>query len=92
MYPVQSHPVKIPMDELPHTTDGRRSSEDTVTSEEPVRSIRAKNASELRLAVVEYDEETDRGTIHPPALTGIDRMETWLSANMSAFVELSAWR
>lgn len=81
------------MGELPHTTDGQDAiEEEIITWEESVGSIRTTPAPELRLAVVEYDEGADRGTIHPPGLTGMDRMETWLSANLSTFVEVSAWR
>ena len=92
MFPVQGRPSTIPMDELPHTTDSQRAAEDTAICREPVESVRATTAPKLRLAVVEYDEGPDRGTIHPPELTGMKRMETWLSANMSVFVEVAAWR
>lgn len=47
---------------------------------------------DLRLTVVQYEDDSDRGTIHPPGLTGIDRMETWLSADLSVFVDLDSWR
>ena len=46
----------------------------------------------LHLAIVSYDARPDRGTIHPPGLKGIARMETWLSADMSVFVDLAAYR
>lgn len=46
----------------------------------------------LRLTVVEYERGPNRATIHPRGLTGIERMETWLSANADAFVDLSACR
>lgn len=46
----------------------------------------------LQLAIVSYDARPDRGTIHPPGLEGIARMETWLSADMDVFVELDAYR
>lgn len=91
MSPVQSRPDVIPMDELPYTNDGRGATKDNVSCGELVGDVRATTAPELRLAVVEYDEGPDRGTIHPPELTGIKRMETWLSANMSAIVDLSNW-
>lgn len=47
---------------------------------------------DLRLAVVRYDERPDRGTIHPPGLTGVERMETWISVDMSAVTDLRTWR
>ena len=46
----------------------------------------------LKLVVVERDGGPDRATIHPPGLTGVARMETWLSTDRSATVDLSAWR
>jgi len=46
----------------------------------------------LQLAVVSYEEGADRGTIHPPGLTGLERMETWLSVDLAAVVDLSAYR
>ncbi|MGQ4557052.1 DUF7511 domain-containing protein [Halobellus sp. GM3] len=46
----------------------------------------------LRLAIVSYEDTPDRATVHPPGLTGLDRMETWLSVDLSAVVELEAWR
>lgn len=46
----------------------------------------------LRLAVVSYEDGADRGTVHPPGLTGFERMETWLSVDLSAVVDLSAHR
>lgn len=47
---------------------------------------------ELRLTIVEYEKRPTKGTIFPPGLTGIERMETWLSADFAAFVDLEAWR
>lgn len=47
---------------------------------------------DLRLAIVEYENEPDRGTIHPPHVTGVDRMETWISVDMELVVDVSAWR
>lgn len=55
-------------------------------------SIHEETAPQLQLAVVKYDKSPDRGTIHPQGLTGTERMETWMSADMTAFTELSAWR
>ena len=46
----------------------------------------------LDLVVVRYDGAPDRATIHPPGLTGLARMETWLSADRAAVVDLAAWR
>jgi len=34
----------------------------------------------------------DRATVFPPGLSGIDRMETWLSVDRSVVVDLDAWR
>jgi len=53
---------------------------------------RGRDPPELRLTVVRHDGIADRATVHPPGLTGIDRMETWLSVNRSAVVDLDAWR
>jgi hypothetical protein len=79
---------ELSMGDRPHTADSTDRFDDRTHSD----AARATNAPDLRLAVVEYDERSDRGTIHPPNLTGIARMETWLSANMSAVVDLSTWR
>ena len=46
----------------------------------------------LDLVVVRYDDAPDRATIHPPGLTGLARLETWLSTDRSAVVDLAAWR
>ncbi|WP_425499280.1 DUF7511 domain-containing protein [Natronosalvus rutilus] len=46
----------------------------------------------LQLAIVSYDDSPDRGTIHPPDMTGIERMETWISVDLSVVVDLSMWR
>ena len=46
----------------------------------------------LEIAVVRRDNGPDRATIHPPGLTGVARMERWLSADCSAVVDLAAWR
>lgn len=46
----------------------------------------------LDIAVVRRDNGSDRATIHPPGLTGVARMETWLSTDCSALVDLAAWR
>ena len=47
---------------------------------------------DLRLDVVRYEYSPDRGTVHPPDLTGIERMETWISVDMSVVADLSMWR
>ncbi|MGM0397818.1 MAG: DUF7511 domain-containing protein [Halobacteriota archaeon] len=47
---------------------------------------------DLRLAVVRYDDRPDRGTIHPSGLTGLERMETWISVDMSLVTDLSTCR
>lgn len=46
----------------------------------------------LQLTTVKYNERPNRGTIHPPNLTGIRQMETWISVDMSMVAELSMWR
>lgn len=46
----------------------------------------------LELVMVQYDGRPDRGTIRPPDLTGIERMETWLSVDMTVITDLSSWR
>lgn len=82
------------MSDRPHRVAGSGTIEEQIIrrSKEPPGSIRAANSRELQLAVVEYDEGPDRGTLYPPGLTGIKRMETWLSVDMSLVVDLSAWR
>ena len=47
---------------------------------------------ELGLAVVEYENGPDRATVYAPGSTGVDRMERWLSADLSAFVSLEERR
>jgi len=62
------------------------------------RAVRATASSRngrppaLEIVVVSRDDGPDRATIHPPGLTGVARMETWLSTDRSAVVDLSAWR
>ncbi|MFW6382672.1 MAG: DUF7511 domain-containing protein [Haloferacaceae archaeon] len=46
----------------------------------------------LDLVVVSRADGPDRATFHPPGLTGIARMETWLTVDRSAVVDLAAWR
>ena len=57
----------------------------------PVSSPRRRSPA-LRLAVVRRDDAPDRATIHPTGTAGIERMETWLSVDLSAVTDLSAWR
>ncbi|WP_438267639.1 DUF7511 domain-containing protein [Halorussus aquaticus] len=82
------------MSERPLTTDDWSGSTDDYanTTRDPVKSVSAQPTLDLRLTIVKYHEQPDRGTIHPPELTGSNRMETWLTANMSAFVALSEWQ
>lgn len=77
-----------------HAPDNRErcSTESTVGNADPSSSVREETVPVLQLTVVEYDTSPDRGTIYPQGLTGIERMETWISADMTAFIELSAWR
>ncbi|MFC7046588.1 hypothetical protein ACFQH6_15300 [Halobacteriaceae archaeon GCM10025711] len=49
-------------------------------------------AVELRAAVVEYENRPDRCTLYDPALTGFERMATWLTADRDVFVDLAAVR
>jgi hypothetical protein len=75
------------MDERTDTADSRTGESDVD------RSPRAASSTpSLLLTVVQYETRPDRGTVHPPGLTGIDRMETWLSADAAAFVDLDTWR
>lgn len=46
----------------------------------------------LRVTVVTYENGPDRATLAPRGLTGIERMEAWLSVNRSSVLTLSAWR
>lgn len=50
------------------------------------------DAPDLLSKVVEYPSRPDRRTIFPPGLSGIDRMEQWLTADTWVFVDLEAWR
>ena len=51
-----------------------------------------ESSPELHLAVVQYEAKSDLGTIYPPGLSGVERMDTWISAAMTEFVDLEAWR
>jgi hypothetical protein len=82
------------MSERPHAPDtsDQRWHERTSTNPAPTALTRNGGVPRLQLAVVEYDDNPDRGTIHPPSLTGLERMETWMSVDMSSVVDLSTWR
>lgn len=80
------------MGEQPQTVDGDGSTTNSVETEASRTPPQPSDTPDLQLTVVQYDNESDRGTIHPPGLRGVERMETWLSADVSAFVGLSAWR
>lgn len=58
----------------------------------PPSQARGSRPPALVIVVVRRDGGPDRATIHPPGLTGIARMETWLSTDRSAVVDLAAWR
>jgi hypothetical protein len=82
------------MSEPSHTSSNReRSPEEQANNsrETPSQSER-ETVPGLQLAIVKYDDRPDRGTIHPPDLTGIERMETWISVDMSVVADLSMWR
>lgn len=72
--------------DYPPTTGATGGSGDTCSSDV------ASAPTDLHLAIVRYDARPDRGTIHPPGLESIARMETWLSADMDVFVHLDAYR
>jgi len=57
----------------------------------PTSSPRRRSPT-LRLAVVRRDGGPDRATVHPSEATGIERMETWLSVDLSVVTDLSARR
>jgi hypothetical protein len=46
----------------------------------------------LELRRVQYPDGPTHCTMFPAGLTGMARLETWLSADRSAFVDLDAWR
>ena len=56
------------------------------------RPFRPPTSRDGHIVVVPRDDGPDRATVHPPGLTGVARMETWLSTDCSAVVDLSAWR
>jgi hypothetical protein len=70
-----------PSDETEHEESRQLDGSDLEVADQP-----------LRLTTVTYDDSPDRATIHPPNRTGYDRMETWLSVDVSVLVDRSAWR
>lgn len=82
------------MSDRARTDDGRGSRTDDRSGGRGRQSspVRGAAVPTLRLTVVTYEGAPDRGTIAPPDLSGIERMETWLSFDVSALCELSAWR
>lgn len=66
--------------------------EETIGSHETLSQAGDDAIPELDLAIVRYDDGPDRGTIHPPELTGIAGMESWISVDLSVVVDLSMWR
>jgi|GEM_PF-3003946 len=52
----------------------------------------AEGLEELTIRAVQYPNGPTRCTMFPDGLTGMARLETWLSANQSIFVDLEEWR
>lgn len=77
------------MGELPNAADDRRPSGEDDGTMDPIDEV---DAPALQLSVVRYDERPDRGTIYPPGLSGIDRMETWMSVDLDVLVDLPSRR
>ena len=46
----------------------------------------------LDLALVRYADRPDRCTIHPPDLTGVERMSTWISVDRTLVVDAETMR
>lgn len=82
------------MSESFHTSSNREwpPEEQINTSQETPSQTGGESVPDLQLAIVAYDDSPDRGTIYPPDLTGIARMETWISVDMSVVADLSIWR
>jgi hypothetical protein len=81
----------------PDDGDARRSKRSATRSIDPPAAATSESDSrrtvpELRLSIAERDDGADRGTVHPRGLTGMERMETWLSVDLSVVVDLAAWR
>lgn len=79
------------MSEHSSTTDHTGASEDSSVERTPVDPPASESCT-LEAKVVDYPDRADRCTIYPPGLTGIDRMEQWLTADTRAFVDLQTWR
>lgn len=75
----------------PTSTDGRHAEFPTARSQTGTDPEPATGPA-LHLAVVQYEDKPDLGTIYPPGLSGVERMDTWISAAMTEFVDLDAWR
>lgn len=73
-------------------TGTRHSDEQTPRTPESRSSTGSERVPSLQLAVVKHDGMSDRGTIYPADSNGIERMETWMSVDMSLVVDASAWR
>lgn len=82
------------MSESSHTCSNREwpLEEQTNNSRETPSQTGGEAVPDLQLAIITYDGSPDRGTIHPPDLTGIERMEAWISVDMSVVTDLSIWR
>lgn len=82
------------MSESSHSSSNqeRLPEEQTNNSRETPSQAEGETVPDLQLAIVKYDDRPDRGTIHPPDLTGIERMETWISVDVSVVADLSMWR
>lgn len=82
------------MSESSHTASNRERlpEEQTYSSQETPSHAGGDPVPDLQLAIVTYDDSPDRCTIHPPELTGIERMETWISVDLSLVADLSMWR
>jgi hypothetical protein len=74
----------------PTSTDGRHA--ELPTPPQTGADPESPTGPELHLAVVQYEDKPDLGTIYPPGLSGVERMDTWISATMAEFVDLDAWR
>ena len=82
------------MSDSPPSTDDQVATQvsTAIQPREERESSAEGDAPTLQLAIVHYDGRPDRGTIHPAGLEGLARMETWLSADMEFFVDVSAYR
>lgn len=82
------------MNESSHTASNqeRLPEEQTNKSQETRSRTGGGPVPDLQLAIVTYDDRPDRGTIRPPKLIGIKRMETWISVDLSVITDLSMWR